>query len=85
MRLRTSSFFIVFALCVVVMAGCEEDTKIQIDGKNPPTLRFTGSGEVLFIRVIKEPSEKSVFTPTIGANGDGIKITIKKGGSIKLN
>src|SRR5215510_13287682 len=130
-------------LCAVIMIGCEENTRIRIDGENPPTFRFTGSGQVYFMRVIKEPAEpkdwekneggiwqlnlseetkkKSVsnypsikygqtpvgfiqvvpkdgvpppleegktyflFTPTIGANGDGIKFTIKNGRSIELN
>ena len=143
MRLRTCSPFTVCLLCAVIMIGCEENTRIRIDGENPPTFRFTGSGQVYFMRVIKEPSEpkdwekneggiwqlnlseetkkKSVsnypaikygqtpvgfiqvvpkdgvpppleegktyflFTPTIGANGDGIKFTIKNGRSIELN
>ena len=142
MRLRIYLPFAVCLLCAVIMIGCEENTRIRIDGENPPTFRFTGSGQVYFMRVIKEPAEpkdwgneagiwqlnlseetkkKSVsnypaikygqtpvgfiqvvprdgvpppleegkiyflFTPTMGANGDGIKFTIKNGRSIELN
>src|SRR5262245_19480471 len=57
MRLRIYIFFTMLFLCAAIMIGCEEATRIQIDGQNPPTFKFTGSGEVYFIRVIKEPSE----------------------------
>jgi len=143
MRFQIFTLLIPVLLCAVIMIGCEEDTRIRIDGENPPTFRFTGSGQVFFIRVIKEPAEpkdwekneggiwqlnlseetkkKSVsnypaikygqtpvgfiqvvpkdgaapaleegktyflFTPTMGANGDGIRFTIKNGRSIMLN
>jgi hypothetical protein len=143
MRLRICSPLTMCLLCALIMIGCEEDTRIRIDGENPPTFRFTGSGQVYFMRVIKEPSEPKdwekneggiwqlnlseetkktsvsnypaikygqtpvgfiqvvpkdglpppleegktyfLFTPTIGANGDGIKFTIKNGRSIELN
>jgi len=142
MRLRIYLFYAGLFLCAAIMTGCEEDTRIRIDGENPPTFKFTGSGQVYFIRVIKEPSESKdwekneggiwqlnlndetkkksisdypaikygqapigfaqvvpkdgaappleegetyyVFTPTMGANGDGIRFTIKNGRSMKL-
>jgi hypothetical protein len=57
MRLRIHLFYAGLFLCAAIMTGCEEDTRIRIDGENPPTFKFTGSGQVYFIRVIKEPSE----------------------------
>ena len=36
--------------CLVgFLAGCERPLKVTLDGKNPPTLRFDGNGEVAWV------------------------------------
>jgi hypothetical protein len=36
-------------LTLVVHTGCERDTRIKIDGKNPPTFTLSGSGNLVFL------------------------------------
>lgn len=38
-------------LCLT-MANCEIDSRVAVDGKNPPSFRLSGSGGINFLRVV---------------------------------
>jgi hypothetical protein len=39
-------------ICLVAsLAGCERALKVTLDGKNPPTFRFDGSGELSWVGI----------------------------------
>ena len=55
-HLRTAlTLSAILALCV--FWGCEVDTRIKIDGANPPTFHLTGSGYLTFFTVTEIASE----------------------------
>jgi len=39
-------------ILILAVAGCEIDTTISVDGKNPPSFRVSGSGGTNFVRVV---------------------------------
>lgn len=45
---------------VALLAGCERPLKITLDGKNPPTFRFDGSGELSWVYIYKVTPEGKV-------------------------
>jgi hypothetical protein len=57
-------------VCVSLLVSCtyEENTKVSIDGKNPPTFRLTGSGHQMFFVVSEIPPENRV--PSARQNPD---------------
>jgi hypothetical protein len=50
--------FVLSLLILAVSAGCEIDMRIKIDGKNPPTFTLSGSGNIVFLYVMKVPSNR---------------------------
>jgi hypothetical protein len=43
---------LVLVICLVgFLAGCERPLKVTLDGKNPPTFRFDGSGDLQRIAI----------------------------------
>jgi hypothetical protein len=36
----------------LTMASCEIDSRVSVDGKNPPSFRVSGSGGINFLRVV---------------------------------
>ncbi len=36
----------------LAILGCEIDTRVTMDGKNPPSFRVSGSGGIYFLRVV---------------------------------
>ena len=45
-------------ICLVAsLAGCERPLKVTLDGKNPPTFRFDGSGDVQRIAICEITAE----------------------------
>jgi hypothetical protein len=57
----------VICICILLsILGCEIDTKVRMDNKNPPTFSLTGSGVIYFFVVSEilsknEPGSKSKF------------------------
>jgi hypothetical protein len=48
-------------ICVVVsLAGCERPLKVTLDGKNPPTIRFNGSGELSWVYIYQVTPEGKI-------------------------
>lgn len=43
---------IVTIILSLTIAGCEIDTSVTIDGKNPPSFKVSGSGGIYFLRVV---------------------------------
>jgi len=56
---------VTFLLVVsLICAGCERDTKIEMDGKIPPTFRLSGNGQLSWIEFSDlSPSDISVYAP----------------------
>ena len=40
------------------MNGCEQDLRIEIDGRNPPTFKLTGSGKLVFLQISEVPPDR---------------------------
>jgi len=59
-------FWFVLLLGGVCVSGCEQDTRISIDGNNPPKFKLRGSGKVYFIRVYKDPVPESEMSKNEG-------------------
>jgi len=55
-------FCLALLLIVLCLLGCEQDTRVSIDGNNPPKFKLSGSGKVFFIRVDKNPLPESEMT-----------------------
>ncbi len=57
-----TSCTVLLLLFVLLTGSCiyEENTKVSIDGKNPPTFKLTGSGHQMFFLVSEIPSENQV-------------------------
>lgn len=53
----TITVLAILALCLFL--GCEVDTRVSIDGANPPTFSFTGSGYLTFFSVNEIASENA--------------------------
>jgi hypothetical protein len=51
-------------LILVVTTGCERDTQIKIDGKNPPTFTLSGSGSLIFLSLVEVHDNRP---PLLGA------------------
>jgi hypothetical protein len=51
-------------LILAVPTGCERDTRIKIDGKNPPTFTLSGSGNLVFLSLGEVRNNKP---PLLGA------------------
>lgn len=61
MRLLT---ILIFTILLCFLAACEIDTKIEMDGKNPPTFSLSGNGQLWFIEVRDlSPSKTSYYAP----------------------
>jgi hypothetical protein len=45
-------------LILLATTGCERDMRIRIDGKNPPTFTLSGSGNIVFLYVMKVPANR---------------------------
>lgn len=66
--LRHLSSFAGIAVLLIVALSCgdafERDTKIEMDGKNPPTFELSGNGQLWWIEVLDlSPSDVSVYAP----------------------
>ena len=60
--LHSQTFRLLGVILFIMMAGCEVDTRVTVDGKNPPTINLSGRGGITFLRVIavSDPGEKNV-------------------------
>jgi hypothetical protein len=48
-------------ICLVgFLAGCERPLKVSLDGKNPPTFRFDGSGELSWVYIYQVTPEGKI-------------------------
>jgi hypothetical protein len=53
-------------LSIVSFIGCEINTRVTVDGNNPPTFKLSGTGGIYFLRVVELSSqEQSVSDGTI--------------------
>lgn len=51
----------VLALCLVVFfTGCERILKVSFDGKNPPTFKFDGNGELNWVFIYEVTPEGKI-------------------------
>ena len=44
------------AFILTLLLACEVDTRVNIDGKNPPSFRFSGSGGITLFRIVEDPA-----------------------------
>lgn len=55
---------LVVLIVLYTLVACEIDTKIEMDGNNPPTFSLSGNGQLWFIEVRDlSPSEISYYAP----------------------
>ena len=63
-RLALASAITLLLVMVLVSTGCERDTKIEMDGKLPPTFKLSGNGQLWWIEFTDlSPSDVSVYAP----------------------
>ena len=44
-------FILATIILSIAVAGCEIDTTVSVDGRNPPSFRVSGNGGIIFLRV----------------------------------
>ena len=72
-------FRILIIILSLAILSCEIDTRVTLDGKNPPSFRVSGSGGINFLRVVDmtECRESFLDCPIvwqIDPNGGGVSI-----------
>lgn len=65
LRRRTSRAAVMIlsllAFVLVAYVACEIDTKVTIDGNDPPTFSLSGTGGLIMFRVVEAPAENQPF------------------------
>src|SRR5262245_25374290 len=54
---------LVLLLPALLIASCERDTRVSMDGKVPPTFAMTGSGEIVFFVVTEISPANQALAP----------------------
>src|SRR5207253_2234729 len=56
-RIRPVLLVLVILVFVVFLLACEVDMTVAVDGKNPPTFKLSGSGNLISFLVMDVPPE----------------------------